>query len=182
VADLFARVHGTPRKTDIPQLTREAREGGPHSAGYVFPNTDGFTGEILRTMYIAGRLRAFRLQKKLTQGEIEKRTGLQRSYISRVENGYTIPSVATLEKWARALAVPLYQIFFDEETPTAMRFSARQQLADKAASIRPGEDKGYLARLRWLLGRMGESDRQVLLDLARAMTKKKRRVRGRRGR
>ena len=26
VADLFARAHGTPRKTDIPQLTREARE------------------------------------------------------------------------------------------------------------------------------------------------------------
>jgi transcriptional regulator with XRE-family HTH domain len=133
-------------------------------------------------MYIAGRLRAFRQQKKLTQGEIEKRTGLQRSYISRVENGYTVPSVATLEKWARALAVPLYQIFFEEEVLAASRFSARQETANKAAGVKQGEDTSYLARLRWLLGRMEASDRQVLIDLARAMTKKKRSGRGRRGR
>lgn len=132
-------------------------------------------------MFIAGRLRAFRLQKKLTQGEIEKRTRLQRSYISRVENGYTVPSVATLEKWARALGVPLYQIFFDVEVPTGSRFSARQRPADKFAGVK-GEDRSYLARLQWLLGRMGESDRRVLLDLARAMTKKKRSGHGKRGR
>lgn len=129
-------------------------------------------------MFIAGRLRAFRLQKKLTQGEIEKRTGLQRSYISRVENGYTTPSVATLEKWARALAVPLYQIFFEQEVPTASRFSAQQ----KPAGVRQGKETSYLARLRWLLGRMGESDRQVLLDLARAMMRKKQGRHGRRDR
>jgi transcriptional regulator with XRE-family HTH domain len=129
-------------------------------------------------MFIAGRLRAFRQQKELTQGEIEKRTGLQRSYISRVENGYTVPSVATLEKWARALAVPLYQIFFEEEVPTASRFSAQQE----PAGVIQGKDASYLARLRWLLGRMDESDRQVLLDLARAMMKKKRSGHGKRGR
>jgi len=125
-------------------------------------------------MFIAGRLRAFRQQKKLTQAEIEERTGLQRSYISRVENGYTVPSVATLEKWARALGVPLYQIFFDAEVPIASRFSARQKPANRAAGLRQGEDTGDVARLRWLLGRMGESNRRVLLDLARAMTKKNR--------
>jgi transcriptional regulator with XRE-family HTH domain len=131
-------------------------------------------------MFIAGRLRAFRQQKELTQGEIEKRTGLQRSYISRVENGYTVPSVATLEKWARALGVPLYQIFFVEDAPAASQFPARPKTANKAARVRQGEDASYLARLRWLLGRMEESDRQVLLDLARAM--KKRKSHGRRGR
>lgn len=52
-------------------------------------------------MLIGDRLRAFREAKKLSQGDIEKRTGLLRSYISRVENGHTIPSVETLEKWAR---------------------------------------------------------------------------------
>ena len=129
-------------------------------------------------MFIAGRLRAIRVQKKLTQGEIEKRTGLQRSYISRVENGYTVPSVATLEKWARALAVPLYQIFFEEELPTGSSFSVRQETANKAAGVRQGEE----TKLRWLLGRMGESDRRVLLDFARAMTKQRRSRRRRRGR
>jgi transcriptional regulator with XRE-family HTH domain len=131
-------------------------------------------------MFIAGRLRAFRQQKELTQGEIERRTGLQRSYISRVENGYTIPSVATLEKWARALRVPLYQIFFVEEVPAAPQFPTRPKTANKAAGVRQRENTGYLARLRWLLGRMEASDRQLLLDLARAMRKRK--GRGRRGR
>lgn len=130
-------------------------------------------------MFIAGRLRAFRQQKGLTQGEIERRTGLQRSYISRVENGYTIPSVATLEKWARALRVPLYQIFFVEEVPAASQFPTRPKTANKAG-VRERENTGYLARLRWLLGRMEASDRQLLLDLARAMRKRK--GRGRRGR
>ncbi len=128
-------------------------------------------------MFIAARLRAFRQQKKLTQGDIEKRSGLQRSYISRVENGYTVPSVATLEKWARALAVPLYQIFYRAEIPATLQFPTRGKTADKIVAVGQGEGASYLARLRWLLSRMDESDRQVLLDLARAMKKRSRRGR-----
>jgi transcriptional regulator with XRE-family HTH domain len=52
---------------------------------------------------IGNRLRALREEKKLSQGDIEKRTGLIRYYVSRVENGHSIPSVETLEKFARAL-------------------------------------------------------------------------------
>jgi transcriptional regulator with XRE-family HTH domain len=52
---------------------------------------------------IAERLRELRDAKNLSQGDIEKRTGLLRCYISRVENGHTVPSVETLEKMARAL-------------------------------------------------------------------------------
>ena len=133
-------------------------------------------------MFIAGRLRAIRLQRKITQGVIEKRTGLQRSYISRVENGYTVPSVATLEKWARALGVPLYQIFFDEEVPPTSKSSARKETRSKSAAAAEENDKGYLPRLRWLLGRMSESNRQLLLDLARTMMKRKRGGRGKRRR
>jgi transcriptional regulator with XRE-family HTH domain len=59
-------------------------------------------------MAIADKLRALREQKDLSQGEIEKRTGLLRCYISRVENGHTVPAIETLEKLARALGIPLY--------------------------------------------------------------------------
>ena len=59
-------------------------------------------------MFIGDRLRAIREAKKLSQGDIEKRTGLLRCYLSRIENGHSIPSVETLEKWARAFEVPLY--------------------------------------------------------------------------
>jgi transcriptional regulator with XRE-family HTH domain len=68
-------------------------------------------------MIIGDRLRALREDKKLSQGDIEKRSGLFRCYISRVENGHTIPSIETLEKMARALEVPLYQLFYDGEGP-----------------------------------------------------------------
>ena len=48
-------------------------------------------------MIIGDRLRVLREQKRFSQGEIEKRTGLLRCYISRVENGHTVPAVETLE-------------------------------------------------------------------------------------
>ena len=68
-------------------------------------------------MIMGDRLRDMREEKKLSQGDIEKRTGLLRCYISRVENGHTVPAVETLEKLARALEIPLYQLFYDGENP-----------------------------------------------------------------
>src|SRR5690242_12260448 len=69
-------------------------------------------------MIIGDHLRTIREEKKLSQGEIEKRTGLLRCYISRVENGHTVPAIETLEKFARALEVPMDQLFYDgEELP-----------------------------------------------------------------
>ena len=66
-------------------------------------------------MVIADRLRALREAKHYSQGEIEKRTGLLRCYVSRVENGHTVPAIETLEKFARALDVPMYELFYDGE-------------------------------------------------------------------
>ena len=67
-------------------------------------------------MIIGDRLREMREGKKLSQGDIEKRTGLLRCYVSRVENGHTVPAIQTLEKLARALEVPLYQLFYEGES------------------------------------------------------------------
>ena len=58
-------------------------------------------------MIIGDRLRALRQEKHLSQGQIEKRSGLLRCYISRVEHGHTVPSIETLEKMCRALEIPL---------------------------------------------------------------------------
>jgi transcriptional regulator with XRE-family HTH domain len=68
-------------------------------------------------MVIRHRLRELREGKSLSQGDIEKRTGLLRCYISRVENGHTVPAIETLEKLAGALEVPLYQLFYDGKKP-----------------------------------------------------------------
>src|SRR5271170_5678355 len=71
------------------------------------------------TMVIGERLKALREQKKMSQGDIEKRTGLLRCYISRAENGHSVPAIETLEKIARALGIPLYQLFYEGEKPPA---------------------------------------------------------------
>jgi DNA-binding XRE family transcriptional regulator len=69
------------------------------------------------TMVIGHRLRELREEKKLSQGDIEKSTGLLHCYISRVENGHTVPAIETLEKLARALETPMYQLFHDGDKP-----------------------------------------------------------------
>src|ERR1700674_5656776 len=67
----------------------------------------------VKGMIVGERLRELREQKKLSQGDIEERTGLLRCYVSRVENGHTVPAVETLEKMARALDMQLYQVLYD---------------------------------------------------------------------
>src|ERR1700741_5570793 len=73
-------------------------------------------------MVIGQRLRQLRESKKLSQGDIEKRTGMLRCYTSRVENGHTVPSLDTLAKYAQALEIPMYQLFYDgEEAPKKIK-------------------------------------------------------------
>jgi len=73
-------------------------------------------------LMIGDRLRTIRESKNLSQGDIEQRTGLLRCYTSRVENGHTVPSLDTLQKYAQALEIPLYQLFYDgEEAPKKIK-------------------------------------------------------------
>ena len=73
-------------------------------------------------LMIGERLRTIRESKNLSQGDIEKRTGLIRCYTSRVENGHTVPSLDTLQKYAQALEIPVYQLFYDgEEAPRKIK-------------------------------------------------------------
>jgi transcriptional regulator with XRE-family HTH domain len=83
-------------------------------------------------MVIGDRLRELRDAKKLSQGDIEKRTGLLRCYISRVEKGHTVPGIETLEKMARALEVPLHQLFYDDEPPKLPNLPKRRTADDIA--------------------------------------------------
>ena len=82
-------------------------------------------------MVISERLRALRQQKGLSQGAIQERTGLLRSYLSRLENSHTVPSIYTLEKLARALELPMYKLFYDGERPPTHCIPAGSQ-AEKA--------------------------------------------------
>jgi transcriptional regulator with XRE-family HTH domain len=123
-------------------------------------------------MIIGDRLRILREQKKFSQGEIEKRTGLLRCYISRVENGHTVPAVETLEKFARALEVPLYQLFYDGDEPPKLPNLPRRR-AGALIWGDSGKDARTLMKLRQLLGRADEDDRRLLLFMAKKMVKTK---------
>jgi len=126
-------------------------------------------------MVICDRLRALREQKNLSQGDIEKRTGLLRGYISRVENGRTIPTIETLEKWARALEVPLYQLFYDGEAPPKLENLPKRKTADDIAWGNSGKDARFLSTFRKFLGRAEECDRKLLLALAQKLAAKRNR-------
>ena len=126
-------------------------------------------------MIIGDRLRTLREAKKLSQGDIEKRTGLLRCYISRVENGHTVPAVETLEKLARGMEVPLYQLFYDGEEPSELPNLPKRKSADDIAWGSEGKDRQALDRFRRLLGRVDEPDRKLLLHMAQKMARPTRR-------
>jgi transcriptional regulator with XRE-family HTH domain len=122
-------------------------------------------------MVIGERLRELREEKKLSQGHIEKRTGLLRCYISRVENGHTVPAVATLEKMARALEVPLYKLFYDGDKPAKAPGVFKQESSGDDLWGRSGKDAKYLNQLRRLLGKAKEEDRKLILYTLQKMAR-----------
>ncbi|HTF25132.1 MAG TPA: helix-turn-helix transcriptional regulator [Candidatus Limnocylindria bacterium] len=120
-------------------------------------------------MIIGDRLRALREEKKLSQGDIEKRTGLLRCYISRVENGHTVPAIETLEKMARAFEVPMYELFYDGEEPPKLPNLPKGKPSDGNAWGGSGKDARFLSKLRRLLGKSDEQHRKLILLMAQKM-------------
>jgi transcriptional regulator with XRE-family HTH domain len=119
-------------------------------------------------LVISDRLRQLREAKELSQGDIEKRTGLLRCYISRVENGHTVPAIETLEKLARALEVPLYQLFYDGEEPPMLPNLLKRKSADDIVWGSRGKNSIYFHKLVKCLSKATDEDRKLLM----AMTQK----------
>ena len=120
-------------------------------------------------MIIGDRLRALREEKKLSQGDIERRTGLLRCYISRVENGHTVPAVETLEKLARAMETPLYQLFHEPDGTSETPSLGAQPTGKDSAWGSTRKEARLLGQFRRLLSRIGEDDRELLLLMAQRM-------------
>ena len=124
---------------------------------------------------IGDRLRDLREAKHLSQGDIEKRAGLRRCYVSRVENGHTVPAIETLEKWAQALEVALYQFFYDgdkpQQVPMVLRTSKQKPIDDWASR---GKGLRMFTKIRRALSRMSARDRSLLLRTVRIMSHKSR--------
>ena len=122
-------------------------------------------------MVIGKRIRELRQMKKLSQGDIEETTGMLRCYISRVENGHTVPSLETLERFASGLGVSLYQLFCEDgnapETPNLTPRKTIEDLAEDGAEAESGDR--FLARIGQISERLMVTDRKILLDLAKKL-------------
>jgi transcriptional regulator with XRE-family HTH domain len=107
-------------------------------------------------MNIGTIIRAQRLQKGLSQGDIEKKTGLLRCYLSRVENGHTMPSLDTLSKIAHALDMPIVQFFAEDSVNRKFNL---QKLSD--------EELRFLTQIRRYSSNLNDSDRRLLLTMVK---------------
>lgn len=122
-------------------------------------------------MIIGDRLRLLREEKNLSQADIEERTGLLRCYVSRVENGHTIPAVETLEKMARALEMPLYQVLYDGPEPPKPTGGAKVSGPDSWGSS--GKDARSLMKLQRYLSRMTPRDRRIFMAVVSQLFKER---------
>lgn len=107
-------------------------------------------------MNIGSTIRGYRLQKGMSQGDVEKRTGLLRCYLSRVENGHTVPSLDTLQKIASALNLPLSQFFAEEAVAREMHSFALSE-----------EDIRFLTQIQRYAAHLSDSDRKLLLAMVK---------------
>ena len=111
-------------------------------------------------MNIGETIRNYRTQKGMSQGDIEKRTGLLRCYLSRVENGHTIPSLDTLAKIAQAMEVPLGQFFAETSTNGAN---------PKNLPPLTEEEVRFLSQIRRYSSNLNDSDRKLVLVMVKKM-------------
>jgi transcriptional regulator with XRE-family HTH domain len=121
-------------------------------------------------MVIGTRLKKLREDRSLSQGDVEKRTGLLRCYISRVENGHTVPSLETLERLAAALEIPLHLLFYEGEgEPALPSLTKRQSTEELVLDAEQEKELRFFEKVKRLLAKIDEKDRQLLLYMAQKL-------------
>ena len=109
-------------------------------------------------MNIGETIRNYRLQKGMSQGDIETRTGLLRCYLSRVENGHTVPSLDTLAKIAQSMELPLAQFFDASAAENAIERDMPQLTEDMVR---------FLSQIKRYSSNLNDSDRKIVLTMVK---------------
>lgn len=107
-------------------------------------------------------IRSYRTERGLSQGDIERRTGLLRCYLSRVENGHTVPSLETLAKIAEAMEIGLADFFPSTETP-------RDRETQKMLGELSEEEIRFLGEIKRYSSGLSDSDKRLVLGMIRKM-------------
>lgn len=128
-----------PKLTQNPHAVRDSREKNLEAA-------------------IGHQVRELRKRQRLTGGELAAQTGLSVGMLSKIENGVTSPSLATIQALAHALRVPVVQLFSSFEEPRgAMHVKAGQALEIERAGTRAGHQYH-------LLGHIGSNNSGVVVE------------------
>ncbi len=104
------------------------------------------------SLNVGNVIKSFRQKRGLSQGDLEKRTGLMRCYISRVENGHTVPSIETLSRIAQALETQLTEL-----------------LPDGAAATAEVSEQQFLEEMRRCLPMLSPAEREQMLEMVRGI-------------
>lgn len=107
-------------------------------------------------MNLGESIRQMRQAKGLSQGEMQKRTGILRSYLSRVENGHTVPSFATLQRLAAAMEVALADFF---------------PHGDGVAPGQGSASSDYLQQLKNYISQLSPEQRVEILEMVKNMAR-----------
>ncbi len=107
-------------------------------------------------------IRSYRSDRGLSQGDIERRTGLLRCYLSRVENGHTVPSLETLAKIAEAMEISLADFFPGTDTPQDRE--TRKMLGELSE-----EEIRFLADIKRYSTTLSDDDKKLVLAMIRKM-------------
>ena len=113
-------------------------------------------------MMIGEKLKAVRKSKNLSQGDVEHKTGLLRCYVSRCENGHTVPSIETLEKWTRALGITMSQLFAEDGEPAPVLPALRHKPTAKLNR----EATMHLRQIESAFARMQPRDTALIAAMA----------------
>ena len=119
-------------------------------------------------MMIGEKLKTVRESKNMSQGDVEHKTGLLRCYVSRCENGHTVPSVETLEKWTRALGITMSQLFADDGGPAPLLPALRH----KPTATLGREATLHLRQIESAFARMQPRDMAIIAAMARKFAAK----------
>ncbi len=106
-------------------------------------------------MNIGHTIRLFRLNRGMSQGDIERRTGLLPSYLSRIEHGHTVPSLDTLARIATALDVPIAQFFRDGFRPSVLPTTT--------------PETRFLGQIRKYAKALGDNERKLIISMVKKM-------------
>ena len=107
-------------------------------------------------------IRSYRGARGLSQGDIERRTGLLRCYLSRVENGHTVPSLETLAKIAEAMDMALADFFPGAET-------THDRETQKMLGELSDDEIRFLSEIKRFSSALSDGDKRLVLAMIRKM-------------